>query len=47
MTIPNVGMFRTDLFIPIIHPGEAAILGVGSIAPGRPSLMAHLLSARR
>ena len=32
MTISNIGMIRTDLFIPIIHPGEAAILGISSIA---------------
>jgi pyruvate dehydrogenase E2 component (dihydrolipoamide acetyltransferase) len=32
MTISNVGMYRADWFIPIIHPGETAILGVGSLA---------------
>jgi pyruvate dehydrogenase E2 component (dihydrolipoamide acetyltransferase) len=32
MTLSNVGMYRADWFIPIIHPGEAAMLGVGSLA---------------
>lgn len=32
MTISNVGMYRVDAFYPIIHPGEAAIVGVGSLA---------------
>jgi pyruvate dehydrogenase E2 component (dihydrolipoamide acetyltransferase) len=32
LTISNVGMYRADWFIPIIHPGEAAMLGVGSLA---------------
>lgn len=32
MTISNVGATRTDLFIPIIHPGEAAVFGISSIA---------------
>ncbi|MBU4286269.1 MAG: 2-oxo acid dehydrogenase subunit E2 [Verrucomicrobia bacterium] len=31
MTISNVGMYRADWFIPIIRPGDAAILGIGSI----------------
>lgn len=33
LTISNLGMFGVDCFLPIINPGEAAILGVGSIAP--------------
>jgi pyruvate dehydrogenase E2 component (dihydrolipoamide acetyltransferase) len=32
LTISNLGMFEVDCFIPIINPGESAILGVGSIA---------------
>jgi pyruvate dehydrogenase E2 component (dihydrolipoamide acetyltransferase) len=32
MTISNLGMHRVDTFIPIIHAGEAAILGIGSIS---------------
>ena len=32
MTISNIGMYRVDAFFPIIHPGEAAIIGVGSLA---------------
>jgi len=31
-TITNLGMFGVDVFIPIINPPEAAILGVGRIA---------------
>jgi pyruvate dehydrogenase E2 component (dihydrolipoamide acetyltransferase) len=31
-TITNLGMYGVDLFIPIINPPEAAILGVGKIA---------------
>ena len=32
LTISNLGMMDVDCFIPIINPGEAAILGVGRIA---------------
>ena len=32
MTISNLGKYRVETFIPIIHPGQAAILGIGSIA---------------
>jgi len=32
LTISNLGMMDIDCFIPIINPGEAAILGVGRIA---------------
>lgn len=32
MTISNLGRYRIDTFIPIIHLGETAILGIGSIA---------------
>ena len=46
MTISNVGMFRTDLFIPIIHPGEAAILGISSIAE-RPAVVDGALAVRQ
>jgi pyruvate dehydrogenase E2 component (dihydrolipoamide acetyltransferase) len=46
MTISNVGMIRTDLFIPIIHPGEAAILGIGSIA-ARPVVVEGALAVRQ
>ena len=45
MTISNIGMVRTDLFIPIIHPGEAAILGVSSIAP-RPVVVDGAVAVR-
>ncbi len=31
-TITNLGMYGVDLFVPIINPPEAAILGVGRIA---------------
>ena len=45
MTISNVGMVRTDLFIPVIHPGEAAILGVSSIAQ-RPVVVEDAVAVR-
>ena len=45
MTISNVGMIRTDQFIPIIHPGEAAILGVSSIAQ-RPAVVEGAVAVR-
>ena len=32
MTISSLGMYRVEMFIPIIHPGESAILGIGTIA---------------
>lgn len=32
MTISNLGMFSVDSFLPIINPGETAIIGVGRIA---------------
>ncbi len=32
-TITNLGMYEIDTFAPIINPPEAAILGVGQIAP--------------
>ena len=46
MTISNIGMFRTDLFMPIIHPGEAAILGVSSIAQ-RPVVVEGAVAVRK
>jgi len=45
MTISNIGMVRTDLFIPVIHPGEAAILGVSSIAQ-RPVVVEGAVAVR-
>jgi pyruvate dehydrogenase E2 component (dihydrolipoamide acetyltransferase) len=45
MTISNIGMVRTELFIPVIHPGEAAILGIGSIAQ-RPVVVDGALAVR-
>lgn len=38
-TITNLGMFGVDVFIPIINPPEAAILGVGRIAE-KPAVVA-------
>jgi len=32
VTISNLGMYKIETFIPIIHPEESAILGIGSIA---------------
>ena len=46
MTISNVGMYRVDEFYPIIHPGEAAIVGVGSLAE-RPVVVGGQVVARR
>ena len=31
-TISNLGMFDVDNFVPVINPGESAILGIGRIA---------------
>ena len=31
LTISNLGMFDVDMFLPIINPGEPAILGIGRI----------------
>jgi len=31
LTVSNLGMFDVDAFLPIINPGESAILGVGRI----------------
>ncbi len=31
LTISNLGMFDVDMFLPIINPGESAILGIGRI----------------
>ena len=31
LTISNLGMFDVDAFLPIINPGEPAILGIGKI----------------
>lgn len=38
-TITNLGMFEVDVFIPIINPSEAAILGVGRIVE-KPAVVA-------
>ena len=32
LTVSNLGMYDVDNFIPVINPGESAILGVGRIA---------------
>ncbi len=31
LTISNIGMYNVDIFMPIIHPGESAIIGIGRI----------------
>lgn len=46
MTISNVGIYRVDAFYPIIHPGEAAIVGVGSLAE-RPVVAGGQVVARK
>jgi pyruvate dehydrogenase E2 component (dihydrolipoamide acetyltransferase) len=33
LTLSNLGMFDVENFIPVINPGESAILGMGRIAP--------------
>ena len=33
ITVTNVGVFGVDAGVPILNPGEAAILAVGAIAP--------------
>jgi pyruvate dehydrogenase E2 component (dihydrolipoamide acetyltransferase) len=38
-TVTNLGMFEVDVFIPIINPPEAAILGVGRIVE-KPAVVA-------
>ena len=54
LTISNLGMYDMDAFIPVINPGESAILGVGRIAervvvwngePAIRSMMSCTLSA--
>jgi pyruvate dehydrogenase E2 component (dihydrolipoamide acetyltransferase) len=32
LTITNLGMYGIDFFVPIINPGQSAILGVGQVA---------------
>lgn len=44
-TITNLGAFRVDAFTPIINPPEAAILGIGRIAP-RPMAVGRQLEVR-
>ena len=46
MTISNLGMFGVDSVLPIINPGEAAILGVGRIAK-RPVVIGEGLALRQ
>jgi pyruvate dehydrogenase E2 component (dihydrolipoamide acetyltransferase) len=45
-TISNLGMFGVDTVVPIINPGEVAILGVGRIAP-RPVLVGEGIAIRQ
>jgi pyruvate dehydrogenase E2 component (dihydrolipoamide acetyltransferase) len=50
-TISNLGMFGISWFQPIVNPPQAAILGVGGIAPGRaeqpPTMNLTLVSDHR
>ncbi len=32
MTVSNLGMHRVDGFVPIVYPGQTAIIGIGTIA---------------
>jgi pyruvate dehydrogenase E2 component (dihydrolipoamide acetyltransferase) len=45
LTISNLGMFDVDNFIPVINPGESAILGVGRIAQ-KPVVIAGAVQVR-
>lgn len=45
MTISNLGVYPVESFFPIIHPGESAILGVGSITE-RPVVQEGRIVAR-
>ena len=44
-TITNLGQYRIDGFTPIVNPPEAAILGVGRIAP-KPVVVNGAVQAR-
>jgi len=44
-TITNLGLFGIDAFTPIINPPEAAVLGIGRIAP-RPFVVGRQLEVR-
>lgn len=44
-TITNLGMYGVDLFVPIINPPEAAILGVGRVVE-KPRVMEKQIVAR-
>ena len=45
VTISNLGMYDVDSFIPVINPGESAILGVGRIAQ-KPVVVAGAVEVR-
>jgi pyruvate dehydrogenase E2 component (dihydrolipoamide acetyltransferase) len=45
LTISNLGMFDVDNFIPVINPGESAILGIGRIAQ-KPVVIAGSVEVR-
>ncbi len=45
VTLTNLGLYKVDAFTPILNPPQAAILGLGSIAP-RPVVADGCLSAR-
>lgn len=32
LTVSNLGSYHADIFVPIVNPGESAIIGVGAIA---------------
>ncbi len=46
VTVSNLGMFAVDSVLPIINPGEAAILGVGRIAK-RPVVVGDGIAVRQ
>ena len=45
LTVSNLGAYRVDTLIPIIHPGQTAILGIGRIAE-RPAIVQGSVVAR-
>ncbi len=45
VTLTNLGLYKVDAFTPILNPPQAAILGLGSIAP-RPVVADGCLTAR-
>ena len=45
-TVSNLGMYGTDILLPIIQPNQSAILGIGAVAP-KPVVIGEEIVARR